>query len=85
MAGTLAEARPSQEAATILTAIDPASDAGQAFAPRVSPQYIFDDHAFAMTLARDAPMRATRCRAEVPPSKSWSKSDSTPAASRAHF
>jgi hypothetical protein len=54
MAGAPAKACPTEEAATILKIILTAEDA-------------FGDHAIAMTPARDAPMRATRCHGEAAP------------------
>jgi hypothetical protein len=68
MAGALAKARPSQEAATILKIIRKQPlDIKCRASSRPKLKVAFDDHAIAMTPARDAPMRATRCHGKAAP------------------
>jgi hypothetical protein len=89
MAGALAKARPSQEAAAILKIIrkQPLDIKCRASSrPKLSLKVAFDDHAIAMTPARDAPMRATRCHGEAAPPRLVVNSDSSRgAASHARF
>jgi hypothetical protein len=72
MAGALAKARPSQEAATILKIIleHPLRIKCRAGSRlKLSLKDACADHSIAMTPARDAPMRATRCHGEAAPPK----------------
>jgi hypothetical protein len=67
MAGIVAEARPSQKAATILNTLSP--DVFSSVEPvSTSPETTLADHAIAMASWWEAPMRVTRCRRmDLPP------------------